>query len=102
MNDGKFSNHFKKLFVTRDAALLYNVYEKDIVTYNPAANGKDEQPGILNFTLRDTDKSNESLTNSGIYFRSSPPILFTNSTSTSAFNFIRDAQLRDMPIHTFT
>jgi hypothetical protein len=99
--DGKYSNHFKKLYLPRSGTILpYNVYEKDIVTYYTG--GKDEQPGILNFTLRDADGSNESLTNSGIRLLDTPPITFSNTSSSGAFAFIRDAGLKNMPLANFS
>jgi hypothetical protein len=99
--DGKYSNHFKKLYLPRSGTTLpYNVYEKDIVTYYTG--GKDEQPGILNFTLRDADGSNESLTNSGIRLLDTPPITFSNTSSSGAFAFIRDAGLKNMPLANFS
>lgn len=101
MVDGKYSNHFKKLYVTRAGTNApYNVYEKDIVTYHTG--GQDEQPGILNFTLRDADGSSESLTNSGVRLKDTPGMIFTNTSSTGAFAFIRDAENKNMPIETFS
>lgn len=65
--DGQYSQHYKKLYTIDAGVSDYNIYEKNLVAYNT---DQDEQPGILNYTVRQSGGGSESLINSGVRYTS--------------------------------
>lgn len=88
--DGQYSQHFKKLYSIDSAISDYNIYEKNIVAYDT---DKDEQPGVLNYTIRREGNTQSTPIETGVRYTSSNnlDIFLTGGMSTQKIFDIKGA-----------
>lgn len=104
--DGQYMQHYKKLYTIGSSGGIGSptVYERNLVAYNT---DKDEQPGVLNFDIRKTGTTDNSLFNEGAGYPAATTAFFPGSLISKNFDiagagssgFSAEVQMSAIPGH---